>query len=254
MSEEEFGFIILRNVNNEEQDNIWIECYNCIRKLYDNKIVIIDDNSNYNMISKVNLINVEIIDSEFKGRGELLPYYYLLEKEFFKKAIILHDSMFIQKKLNLEFNDVKFLWHVHTHKKDNFGEIIKLINSLYFRKINKVKKLLKRKKDWLTCFGAASIIELDFLKKIELNYKIKGLVKVIKTRVNRMAFERIIALLSFICSKTLNRNNLSLFDSILIYGKEPFHYSYSNYIQDKNDNKLNLPIYKIWVGREQIVK
>ena len=39
-----FGFIIIRNVNNSEQNNYWIESYNCIRKFYPEEEIIIVDN------------------------------------------------------------------------------------------------------------------------------------------------------------------------------------------------------------------
>ena len=42
------GFIITRHVNNESVNKVWISCVQQIRKSYPtNKIVIIDDNSNY---------------------------------------------------------------------------------------------------------------------------------------------------------------------------------------------------------------
>ena len=41
------GFIILRHVNSELTNKYWVNCYNCIRRHYpENKILIIDDNSN----------------------------------------------------------------------------------------------------------------------------------------------------------------------------------------------------------------
>ena len=40
------GFIIIRHVNSKISDYYWKECYTCIRKFYDNPIVIIDDSSN----------------------------------------------------------------------------------------------------------------------------------------------------------------------------------------------------------------
>ena len=74
------GFIILRCVRSKDCKDYWIECYDAIRRFYPlNKILIIDDFSNYEFIdtNKI-LINTLIIQSEFKGRGELLPYYYYL--------------------------------------------------------------------------------------------------------------------------------------------------------------------------------
>ena len=45
------GFVILRNVTNEKEDKLWIKCYDSIRKLYKNRILIIDDNSDYKFLT-----------------------------------------------------------------------------------------------------------------------------------------------------------------------------------------------------------
>ena len=81
-------FIIIRHVNSEITNNYWIEAYMCIRNIYqDIKIIIIDDNSNYNYINyDFRLINTEIIQSEFTKCGELLPYYYFYKNKYAQKA------------------------------------------------------------------------------------------------------------------------------------------------------------------------
>ena len=53
---DEYGFIIIRNVNNEIQNEFWIESYNSIRKFYPNtEILIIDNNSNKSFLKDINL-------------------------------------------------------------------------------------------------------------------------------------------------------------------------------------------------------
>ena len=60
------GFIILRHVNSKITNMYWQLCYKRIRKFYPkNKIVIIDDNSNYQYVSELPLINATIIKSEY---------------------------------------------------------------------------------------------------------------------------------------------------------------------------------------------
>jgi hypothetical protein len=107
------GFIITRHVNSEKTDNYWKECYNCIRKWHpDLKIIIIDDNSDQEKITDMEVTNCEVIRSQYIGRGELLPYYYLLTRKLFDRAIIIHDSVFLHEPINFENVDtVKFLWH-----------------------------------------------------------------------------------------------------------------------------------------------
>ena len=76
------GFIILRNIINSMTNEYWKECYRCIRRLYpDNRILIIDDNSNKQFTSNELLNNTMIIESEFPKRGEFLPYYYYLRTQ-----------------------------------------------------------------------------------------------------------------------------------------------------------------------------
>ena len=95
---QQIGFIILRHVNNKLTNKYWIHCYNCIRKFYkENKIIIIYDNSNYNFITNEKLYKTTIINSEYPKRGELLPYYYYLHNKLFDVAVIIHDSVFINK-------------------------------------------------------------------------------------------------------------------------------------------------------------
>ena len=105
----DFGFIILRCVLHPDQDTFWFNCYNTIRKYYnDISIIIIDDNSTKDFLkndNKINSNNTTIIFSTFlKGRGEILPYYYLYNDKFFKKTVIIHDSTFINKYMNLLFS------------------------------------------------------------------------------------------------------------------------------------------------------
>jgi hypothetical protein len=96
-----FGFIMLRHVNNKDTNEYWNLCYDSIRKFYpENNILIIDDNSEYKYINNRELYKVTIINCEYPKRGELLPYYYYLKNKLFDTAVIIHDSVFINKILN----------------------------------------------------------------------------------------------------------------------------------------------------------
>ena len=100
----DFGFIITRHVNSENTNRYWNHSIKLLRIFYPTKkIVIIDDNSNTNFLkADYEYSNVEIIQSEFPGRGELLPYYYFIKNKFFENAIILHDSVFFHKRIHFE--------------------------------------------------------------------------------------------------------------------------------------------------------
>ena len=99
-----FGFIITRHVNSSLTNKYWNNSVKLLRTFYPNcKIVIIDDNSNQPFVNaEHDYANVQIIQSEFPGRGELLPYYYYIKHKFFDNAVILHDSVFIHKRVNFE--------------------------------------------------------------------------------------------------------------------------------------------------------
>ena len=129
-----FGFIITRHVNSESTNRYWNHSVKCLRTLYPlKKIIIIDDNSNYNFVkADFNYKNIEIIQSEFKGRGELLPYYYYLKNKFFENAVILHDSVFFHKRVYFEkFLGLKVipLWFFYPDK-ENVVNTLRISNNL----------------------------------------------------------------------------------------------------------------------------
>ena len=129
-----YGFIITRHVNSEKTNKYWNKCVRCIRSFYPfKKIIIIDDNSNYNFIkADLEYKNVEIIQSEFLGRGELLPYYYFFKNYFFENAVIIHDSIFFHKRINFEKllgTRVLPFWHF-TSDKENVNNTLFIIDKL----------------------------------------------------------------------------------------------------------------------------
>lgn len=191
---EKVGFVILRYVVNRETNNMWINCYNSIRKFYNNKIMIIDDHSKKEYISNKKLVNCFVINSEFKGRGELLPYYYYLKYKFCDRIVVLHDSMCIKKKINFE----------NINNFNNFTRIFSFSNNCYNIDIKYFKNFcdtisngesvyqyhLDNKKKLLGCFGVCYVIEYNFLKQVDNKYNIKNLIKVINTRDKRKTLER----------------------------------------------------------------
>ena len=242
----DFGFIITRHVNSEVVNNYWIECYHSIRKYYDDRIIIIDDNSDYSFIKcDFELINCEIIQSEYKQAGEILPYYYMYKYNLFKKAVIIHDSTFINKYIHFEdIKNVKFIWHF-THHWDNDETQLDLLNKLNYNDI--LKEFHSEKDKWLGCYGVQSVIEYNFLKYIWEKYDFNKLVKYINNRDLRMDFERIFGL---ICNYQNNDvNNPSIYG--IIHHYIHWGYSYDSYLKDKcEDGKLNhLDIIKVWSGR-----
>lgn len=242
---DDFGFIMIRHINSERSNNYWIECYNSIRKFYDNKIIIIDDDSNYNYIKNdIELLNCEIIESEYKKCGELLPYYYYYKYYFFKKAIILHDSVFIHKFINFNnIEKIKFIWHF-THEWDNEENELYLLNKIDNFEL---KKFYFHKEKWYGCYGVQSIIEYNFLVHLQEKYNIFQLLDYIKNREHRMCIERIFSL---ICSYEYVdlQNNPSIYG--IIHHYIHWGYTFEKYLEDKNKNNLDhLDLVKVWSGR-----
>jgi len=229
------GFILLRHVISKTTNKYWIKSYDCIRKFYpENEIVIIDDNSNKKFITQKILYKTKIINSEFKSRGELLPYYYYLNNKFFDTAFIIHDSVFINKYIDINVNKYKFIWEFE-HKWDNVRDeerIIKIFNS---------KELLdfyRKKHLWKGCFGAMTIINHDYLVSINKLYNINKMLNYIKTRKDRMSFERVIACIL----QKHSKKEKTLLGNIHKYCK----WAISFYDIDKY---THLPIIKVWSGR-----
>ena len=236
------GFIMLRHVNNEETNQYWIHCYNCIRKYYpENKILIIDDNSNYKFVTNEKLYETHIIKSEYPKRGELLPYYYYLHNKLFDSAIIIHDSVFINKYIDLSVKKYKILW-TFEHKWDQTQDETRIINVF---NDSELKQFYEKKNLWKGCFGGMSIITHDYLTFINDKYDISKLLDCILNRYNRMSFERVIA-----CLLQKNGDKETLFGDIFKYVgiKEKDNKPNKLGFKDK-DKYSHLPFIKIWSGR-----
>ena len=194
MADSTWGFIILRCIRQKGHNLLFKECYDCIRRFYDNKIVIIDDNSDQTLVDSIELKNAVVVNSEFPGRGEILPYYYFYHMRPFDKAVILHDSMFIKAKIDFgSVKDMKYIWYFDDHQWDEVETEIKLVQNLTYVP-GLIEKYVSR--SWYGCFGAAAVISYGCVKQLHDKYNLFALLPLITTRKDRMAFERIIGLLS----------------------------------------------------------
>lgn len=251
-----YGFIITRHVNSEKTNKYWNHSIKCLRRFYPyNKIVIIDDNSIPAYLkSEFNYSNIEIIESEFKGRGEFLPYYYYLKHKFFDNAIILHDSVFFHQKINFEnlFGiNVLPLWFFYPDK-ENINNTLRITQNLknsYIieNKINISNNVLSMPHDkWYGCFGVQSFINHSFLNYLQEKYNINNLISVISCRLDRCCLERIFGCLFYTEYKKIH-NRKSLLGNIMKYQK--WGYSYEKYEKDLKDKRIPKGIIKIWTGR-----
>ena len=252
-----FGFIITRHVRCEKTNHYWNHSVKLIRTLYPTrKIIIIDDNSNYDYIkAEFDYKNVEIIKTEFPGRGELLPYYYFLKHKFFQNAVIIHDSVFFHTRVkfeNLKNISVMPLWFFHSDKEniENTKKIAKkLKNNIVTTNINisndiNVLGMIIGK--WYGCFGVQSYINLSFLEKIENKYGITNLLSVVTCRADRCCLERIFGIIFYTECPALFKQK-SLLGDIMKY--QTWGYTYDQYMEDFKKGKLPNRVTKIWTGR-----
>lgn len=255
-----FGFIITRHVNSEKTNQYWNLCVERIRMIYgkEYKIIIIDDKSDTEFLKSFHEYeNVEIVESEFPGRGELLPYYYFFKNHYFDSAVIIHDSVFFQKKINFEkINDpVLPLWHFEknkTEQKHHSLSLVEILKNNYSIKKNITNSdifshLKINETNWKGCFGVQTFIQHDFLKRIEEKYDLFSLLSVIKNRRDRCCLERIMAVIFYLEYDSLKRKNSLLGD---IFNYFQWNYSYENYINHLNQGIIpNVPLVKVWSGR-----
>jgi len=252
-----FGFIITRHVNSTNTNKYWNHSIKLLRTFYpDTKIIIIDDNSKQEYVqSEFEYKNVIIIQSEFPGRGEVLPYYYYLKFKFFENAVILHDSVFIHKMIPFEaFNkyEVLPLWHFNSDN-ENIGNILRVSSVLNNFKILEDKLVIKNniiglpQLKWYGCFGSQCFINLIFLQKINNKYKIVNLVNSLKNRTDRCSLERIIGCIFYTESPKLYKIK-SMFGDIMQYQKW-CDLTFEKYITNLKKGTIPKAVLKVWTGR-----
>lgn len=256
-----FGFIITRCVNSEKTNKYWNQSVKLLRHLYPRKqIIIIDDNSNPEFIkADFEYQNVNIIQSEYPGSGELLPYVYFLKNpSWFDNAVILHDSAFVHKKI--AFDKVKEpilpFWHF-SYDKENVHNILRICSGL--KNNYRLMQLLSQNNhalgvnmniyntdNFVCCFGMQAYIKHSFLSSLEEKYGISNLVHFVKTRTDRCAMERIIGLLFCLEHQPLVHYK-SLLGNIQVTGN--WGYTYDQYEEQFKNKKVNKMIVKVWTGR-----
>jgi|UniRef100_A0A6C0CW92 hypothetical protein len=258
-----YGFIVLRHVTSELTNQYWNECVRCIRRFYpQRKIVIIDDNSNKDFVkAEFEYNNIEYIQSEFPQRGEILPYYYFHKHHFFENAVIIHDSVFIHKRINFDtLKNLKVvpLWHFSHGKDENTKRSLEI--SSYLKNNDVIKRELHNTKNfhvmglgnpWQGCFGVQSYINYHFLSYLQEKYGLFNVLKVVKCRTDRCCLERIYGVIISLEFKELTKIK-SLLGSILSYRNSYYSwgYSFEQYKDHINKYKKSpVPIVKVWTGR-----
>jgi hypothetical protein len=235
----QIGFIILRHVNSDKTNNYWNHCYDCIRTHYpEYPILIVDDNSNYEYINERPLYKTTIINSEYHGRGELLPYYYYLHNKLFDTAVIIHDSVFINKYIDMSVSKYKIIFEFE-HYWDQIEDETNLIN--LFNDTD-LLDFYQDKNLWKGCFGCMSVITHDYLTYINTKYDISKLLDHVLTRYNRCSLERVIG-----CLLQKNGAGERFLGDIHEYCRQA-NFEWGITFEEK-DKYAHLPITKVWTGR-----
>ena len=242
------GIIITRHVRCETTNLIWNECYSCIRKWYPNNIVmIVDDASNYEYIkTDHNLTNCFVIQSEFPGAGELLGYYYFHKYHLFDKALVIHDSSFLNGKLQIDIDHIHtaiFIWHF-SHEWNINEEDLKLMKVL--NNIELLTNIYNDTNRWKGCFGTQSVITYTFLDIIVQKYNLFSMLQVIKTRNQRCNLERVFGLVC--CAEDTAINHKPSIMG-LIHDCEDFGTVNLERYKTHFNWYSHLAIIKTWVGR-----
>jgi len=248
-SSSSIGIIVLRHVHSKESNRFWNMCIRHIRKYYplEVPIVIVDDNSIQEFVEceeTTNMSNITIISSSFeKGRGELLPFLYFHHFHWFEKALILHDSVFLQSFLNISnIEDVSFVWCFYTHQFDNVQQETRLLS--YLQNKDLLLQTYESPQNWFGVFGAMVIISHAFLDKLESAFSFTGLSSHIKSRTDRMCWERILAVMIFSLKQT---NNVPV-----LFGEIYRHQSWGtqfDFFMTHPSLFASYPIIKTWSGR-----
>jgi hypothetical protein len=254
INDENLGFIITRHVSSHKTNNYWIECISRIRKFYPlSKIVIIDDNSNSLFLNEtgVDLTNCTIIESEFKKRGEILPYYYFYKNKFFEKAIIMHDSVFVQYPIDVSrINNIRYIWSFNGEIVENDNLEKFLISKLNKKYVPSLMNIHNNKYLWPGCFGVMSVITYNFVTILNDKYDFFNLLNYVDSRVLRCCLERVFAVVCYheIGNQIIRKQHLigNIHSCYPDYG-----YSYEKYQLDRKLNKIPLsrPFLKVWTGR-----
>ena len=249
-NDKSYVFVILRNIRMTRDNDLWMSSYQSIRKFYTNKIIIIDDNSTINTVNG-RLVNTEIIQSEYNGAGEILPYYYFLTQKWADTMIFLHDSMFLNRPFtSIELDGaVRFHWHFDNSEIKDTRKI-----GTYLSMLSNYDTLLEFANQpdsvWKGCFGGTSIIDLTIVQQLEDSYAFfSKLVISIRSRKDRETFERLLGIVLY--QQQLIGESMSNFGNIITY---PGAFESQITTPDQgayaiSQKGYNSAIIKVWRGR-----
>lgn len=213
----DFGILIPASIRHQNQYDWLNQIIIQLSTLYPSApVVVIDDGSTSPL--NLNLPNVTVIKPDtYKGAGEMLPYYLLWNNRWFKKALIIHDNVYLKRQIDIDgINDVRFLktainhrehWHINLapitdyNKKHGIynhdDEILDFLKRAYKPDhpfYQHAMDIYHDKNAWVVCFGCQSVITLDFLDRLHKSTDILNVMPLVTTRRERMVMESLMGI------------------------------------------------------------
>ena len=256
----DIAFFITVHATDLRTEQYWKESYTCIRKFHPTTLVIlIDDNSPFLIDENFSTTNCLKVKSKYPGKAEILPYYYFLKLKPAKKAIFLHDSVFINSQIKVE--DVETyqpLWSFATphpaHDEYGVKNFLKEMRN-HSRLIDFFEHADSFKG---ACFGSMSIISWAFLSSIDKEFNVISVaIRLIDGLYDRMTLERV---LGYVFT-TADQSRTSLYGDIFQWchsislgakhPRPPCNLFWEDYQVEKEYYKT-YPIIKVFTGRTHV--
>jgi len=249
------AFIILRHVNNKLTDAYWKESYRSIRTLYPTAPIVIVDDSSHREYLREDMVLTDctvVYDTEHKGCAELLPYDYFHRLRPAQRAVILHDSTFLHRPLDLTWSSadtgIQFLWTIpHYHEDTIQKEIHELIDALPDGEKESIRSMYYHTKaDWTGLFGVMSIVDWGWLDEVVRRFGLfHRWYPVLKNREYRCAMERVFGLVAYYHLRS--RVKESMFG--LIHQSVQWGTTFMEYMKRYEEFREAHPVMKVWSGR-----
>jgi hypothetical protein len=248
-NDQSYVFVILRHLRNAQDNALWTASYQSIRTYYTNRIIIIDDNSQVNTFNG-SLVNTEVIESEYRGAGEILPYFYFFQHKWADRMIILHDSMTLHRPFRPAELEGILRFHWHFSMKEMTYHVKMALQFSSMRHHEGLLAFLNGASQWKGCFGGAAMISYDAVEHLEKKYGFfSTLVLAIKTRKDREAFERMLGVVAFF-EKMVEMETCSTFGDIIRYpGAFTDNMNKETTAHQVQQANYDTAILKVWRGR-----
>lgn len=251
--QDNWGFVLTRHVNSNVTNMYWNEACKSIRKVYpDVPIMVVDDNSDPAFLyTDIPLDGITVVQSEYKGRGEILAYYYFWTLRPFDKAVVIHDSVFIQHKIRAildpvlaSLQTVRFCWYF-SHIYDAPDVETFFIRCTESSVVDDWAHFHNQKREkWLGCFGVMSVVTHGFIDMLQQKHHFFKILDHVFSRNERYNIERVFA---SVCCMEDELACDALFGNIFDHPKS-FDYNWEDYERGIY-NPDRHPVLKLWTGR-----